>query len=298
VDRHIESFLKMLRVERAVSPHTLRAYRGDLARFEAYLTGNNAAAVRWDRVDHRAIRDYLGDLQRGRLRPASLGRKLAAVRSLFRFLQKEGHIQTNPTRLVGSVRLPRRLPRVLTVDEAERLLETPVGDHLRAARDRAVLETFYSTGMRLSELTGLNLDDLDTAEGMVRVLGKGNKERIVPIGDKAVEAVKRYLAHPDRRTAARGPAEPIFTNRRGLRLTVRTIARIVARTAAPLGRPVTPHVLRHSFATHLLEGGADLRVIQEWLGHSRLSTTQRYTHVTVDQLMKVYDDAHPRAKQK
>jgi len=272
----LAAFLRHLAVERNASAHTLRG-RG---------SGDLAAA------DQRAVRAWLAALHARGLQPASIGRKLAAARSCFRFLVRRGRLETNPARELRGPRLPRRLVSFLPIDEATQLVSGRAVGGSHRERDVAILELLYASGLRVSELTGLDLEALDRSERTVRVLGKGRKERIVPYGGQAARAVEAWLA---RRSEADGP---LFTNGQGRRLTVRSIHTIVGRAAraAGIARRVSPHTLRHTFATHLLDGGADLRAIQELLGHRRLSTTQRYTHVGADQLMRVYDAAHPRAK--
>ncbi len=292
-----------LEVEQGASPQTLRAYRSDLRQFLAFAKSERptaASAPSPDDVDAMTVRGYLAWLDRQGEQKSSMARKLAALRSFYRFLAREGRTRRNPAQEVRTPKLARRLPRVLTKDDADALLDSPEGDTLAAARDRAILETLYSTGTRVSELVGMNLDDLNATEGLVRVRGKGRKERIVPIGEVALDAIRAYqdkLVHRAFAPAGRREAVPVFLNPRGGRLSSRSVARIVARYSAPLaaGR-ISPHALRHSFATHLLDEGADLRAIQEMLGHASLATTERYTHVATDRLMAVYDQAHPRAK--
>ena len=289
MDAAVGSFLEYLGVERGASPHTLRSYAADLTEFTRFLAEEGIGGLA--SADARAVRAHVARLHQRRLAKASIARKLAAVRSCFRFLARRGAIGANPARQVRSPRLGRRLPSFLPVDETTVLLSTPPGPATAGARDRALLELLYASGLRVAEACGLDLDDLDEARQTVRVLGKGDKERVVPVGDSALEALAAYLAMRGRQ---RGP---LFLNARGGRLTARSAHRIVRAWARRSGlrQRVTPHTLRHSFATHLLGAGADLRVIQELLGHSRLSTTQRYTHVSPEQLMKVYDRAHPRA---
>jgi integrase/recombinase XerC len=283
----LSMFMRYLTVERNASPHTIRSYRGDLAEFHRFL---DEARVPVCDVDVGVVRAYLARLQRRGLDTVSVARKLAAIRSWFRFLVRRGVVDRNPAREVRGPRLPRKLVSFLPVDESTVLLDTAARD----AREQAVVEMLYATGLRASELAGLDLDDVDPGERTVRVVGKGGKERIVPYGAKAARALERWLGE---RGSERGP---LFVNRRGTRLGVRSIFDIVRRRARRVGlvRRVTPHTLRHTFATHLLDAGADLRTIQELLGHRRLSTTQRYTHVASDQLMKIYDRAHPRAHAK
>ena len=295
------AFLEYLQVERGGSEHTVRNYLSDLDQFERFLRGGDSAEAPaepdWAGIGLDQVRAYLAHLHRQGVRKASVARKLAALRTFFKYLQREGRVGINPARLAATPRREKHLPGFLTVDEALALMETRPGGDTASLRDRAILETFYSTGIRLSELVALNVNDLDPNEGVARVQGKGRKERIVPIGAKALGAIEAYLAavphrdyHEDRR--------PLFLSRAGRRLSSRSVARVVAKAAARMAGPrrVTPHALRHSFATHLLDGGADLRAIQEMLGHARLSTTQRYTHLTTGRLAEVYDQAHPRAR--
>jgi len=230
-----------------------------------------------------------------------MARKLAALRSFFRYLQREGLVVLNPAEAIRTPKQPKHLPRVLTKDDAAALMEFPAEQAGGALRDRALLETLYSTGARVSELVGINLEDLHVSEGLAHLRGKGRKERIVPIGDVALRAILAYLNQQplmvsrDQKTTKCIPS-PVFRNSRGGRLTTRSVARIVARYSNRLaGGPVSPHTLRHSFATHLLDEGADLRSIQEMLGHASLSTTQKYTHLATDQILAVYDKTHPRA---
>ncbi len=289
MDAAVGSFLEYLGVERGASPHTLRSYAADLTEFTRFLADEKIGGL--PDADTRAVRAYVARLhQRGRSK-ATIARKLAAVRSCFRFLARRGALPANPARQVRSPRLGRRLPSFLPVDEATLLLNAPPEPSAAGARDRALLELLYASGLRVAEGCGLDLDDLDEARRTVRVVGKGDKERVVPVGETALEALAAHLVTRGRQ---RGP---LFLNARGGRLTPRSAHRIVRARARQVGidQRVTPHTLRHSFATHMLGAGADLRLIQELLGHSRLSTTQRYTHVSPEHLMRVYDRAHPRA---
>ncbi len=257
-------------------------------------TGPLADASRLLAATRVDIRAYLACLKRRGVKKSSMMRKLAAIRTLYRYLWRDGAIPASPAEGVATPKQDKPLPRALSVDAAKAVVEAPRSTGARAVRDRAVLEAFYSTGARLSELAGINVGDIEWEAGVVRLSGKGRKERIVPIGSKALSAIRAYCeAFGVRRTG------PLFVGESGRRLSSRTIARIVTAAGRTAGEPDTsPHTLRHSFATHLLEGGADLRAIQEMLGHASLATTQRYTHLTVDHLMKVYDDAHPRARRK
>jgi integrase/recombinase XerC len=289
MDAAVGSFLEYLGVERGASPHTLRSYATDLTEFTRFLAEEHVADLA--AVDSRMIRAYLARLHQRRLSKATVARKLAAIRSCFRFLARRGTLEVNPARQVRSPRLGRRLPSFLPKDEATQLLDAVPAAGAAGARDRALVELLYASGLRVAEGCGLDLDDLDEGRRTVRVVGKGNKERMVPVGETALEALAAYLAMRGRQRGA------LFRNARGGRLTTRSAHRIVKRLArrAGLGQRVTPHTLRHSFATHMLGEGADLRLIQELLGHSRLSTTQRYTHVSPEHLMRVYDATHPRA---
>lgn len=296
----IRAFLTFLDVEQGASGETIRGYRSDLRQFLSFANGQRdaeAPPLAPDQVDPLTIRSYLAWLDRKGEKKSSLARKLAALRSLYRFLARDGLVGRNPAEEVRTPKQPQHLPRVLTKDDAGALMELPDGDDLLSLRDRAILETLYSTGARVSELVGMNLEDLNMGDGLVRLRGKGRKERIVPIGEVAVESVKGYRAGLKPSAIGHQLSAPVFMNHRGGRLTARSVERIVGKYSSRLvsGR-VSPHALRHSFATHLLDEGADLRAIQEMLGHASLGTTQKYTHLATDQLMAVYDRAHPRAK--
>ena len=287
----IDKFIRYLEVERAASSHTLRAYRKDLKEFFEY------AKTEPEGIDMIDVRGFIAEQIKGGLKKATASRRLATIRSFFKFLHREGYIRSSPAKLVSNPRVPRLLPRFLSIDDVFSLVEKPEGIGFILARDRAVLELLYSSGPRVGELSGLDIDDLNIREGLIRVRGKGKKERILPIGSKAIEAIKSYMVE---RVLLKSKDSALFLNRRGTRLTDRGVRRIVVKYAKVLGidRQIGPHTLRHTFATHLLQGGADLRVIQELLGHSSLSTTQKYTHLDVTHLMDVYDRAHPFAKEK
>jgi len=294
----IQRFATYLSSERRASPHTLKAYLQDLSQYSLHLAG---AGIPLLPSSPAAVRGFLSRAAGG-LGPAALARKLSAIRSFYRFLVKEGLAEGNPARGVSSPRRPSKLPEVLPEEEVAALVEAPRLAHPLALRDRAFLELLYASGLRVSELTGLDLDSLDLSAGLVRVLGKRRKERIVPVGRAARQALARWLQE-GRPELARGPDRAsargaLFLNYRGGRLTSRSVGRRIDRwvLAAGLPRHVHPHVLRHCFATHLLGNGADLRGIQELLGHASLSTTQRYTHLDWKRLAQVYDEAHPRAK--
>ncbi len=285
----VPAFLEYLAVERGASPHTLRGYATDLAELRRFLAGRGVSDLAG--VDTRAVRAYLAWLHERGLSKATIARKLASARSCLRFLARRGMIDVNPARQVRSPRLGRRLPSFLPKDEATELLDQKPEKSEAGRRDHALLELLYATGLRVAECCGLDPNDLDRSQGTVRVLGKGGKERVVPVGETALEAVDAYMKMRGDGTG------PLFRNARGGRLTTRSVHRVVKERArqAGISQRVTPHTLRHTFATHMLGEGADLRLIQELLGHSRLSTTQRYTHVSPEHLMKVYDKAHPRA---
>jgi integrase/recombinase XerC len=304
MEKAIRAFVTFLSEERGASPDTIRAYGSDLRQFLAFAAATrpaSAAALKPSDVDALMVREYLFWLDRKQEQKSSMARKLAALRTFYRFLNRNKSGGVNPAAEVRTPKQAKALPRVLNKDDAGALMEMPEGDGLAARRDRAMLETLYSTGARVSELVGMNDEDVDWKDGLVRLRGKGRKERIVPIGDVALETIEEYRDALSRHSALgtrhskHGP-QPVFRNLRGGRITARSVARLVARYSAPLaaGR-ISPHALRHSFATHLLDEGADLRAIQEMLGHASLGTTQKYTHVAMDQLMKVYDRAHPRA---
>ncbi|HYR95361.1 MAG TPA: tyrosine recombinase XerC [Candidatus Binatus sp.] len=279
-----------LRSERHASPHTIRAYLADLRQFLAFAGEGGVDAVR-----PGTIRHWLRALD-GAAERTSIARKLAAVRGLFRFLIDTGRLAADPTVGISTPKTRRRLPAHLTLDDVDRLLVTPPADTLLGLRDRAILEVLYSSGLRVSELTGLDWDQVDADAALLRVLGKGRKERVVPVGRPALRALAAYRA-ACAAAGQRAASGPVFRNARGGRLTSRSVARLMERHVLVSGTTTkaTPHALRHTFATHLLGAGADLRAIQELLGHASLSTTQRYTHVDLRRLMEAYDRAHPRA---
>ena len=295
----IEAFIESLAAEKGYSAHTCRAYRKDLMEFAAVVAEQLDLPVRdlaLNRINNMSIRSYLGMLHR-RNKKSSIARKLSALRSFFNHLVKHRLIQENPTDGVLTPKQDRTLPSYLPVDEMFRLLDGIQTDRILDRRNRAIFETLYSCGLRVSELAGMNLDDIDFESGTVRVMGKGAKQRIVPVGKKALLAVRNYREQLERMGKFEtGRHAPLFLNKNGGRLTARSIGRILKQLVERCGllTPATPHTLRHSFATHLLDAGADLRVVQELLGHKSLSTTQKYTHVSIDRLMQAYDKAHPR----
>jgi len=316
----IEKFIHYLRYERNASPSTIGDYRCDIEQFRDFLTPPGESTMGLDQVDHKIIREFVSTLYDRRLEKASVARKLAALRSFFKFCVREHIAKQNPARLVSTPKLPKRLPRILTAEELNGFLDALARGSLRSVarrktkptaqseldarlilkRDRAILELLYGSGLRVSELAGLNVGNIDRVGQMVRVLGKGRKERVVPFGSKAQEALDAYwpvraeiIGHP------RMKCDPgaVFVNYRGGRLTVRSVHVLVGKYArlCNIDWNLHPHSLRHAFATHLLADGADLRAIQDLLGHVSLSTTQRYTQASLHQLMAVYDKAHPHA---
>jgi integrase/recombinase XerC len=313
----VNQFLNYLRSVRNASPHTLRSYENDLGQFVSFLTPPDVETPPIQDVTHLLIREFVSHLHDQKLEKSSIARKLAAIRSFFKFAVREGLVVRNPARLVATPKLPKKIPAVLSAEDLNTFLDGVVtgmpaastGRKLYAARadaallikrDRAILELLYASGLRVSELTGLNLADMDRKEQMLRVRGKGNKERIIPYGGKAEQALEAYV--PQRaeillKARHRGDVQAVFLNHLGTRLTPRSVARIVKKYVrlVNINWDLHPHSLRHAFATHLLADGADLRAIQELLGHSSLSTTQRYTHASIRQLLEVYDKSHPRA---
>lgn len=312
----LENFIGYLTYERNASPRTIEEYRNDVDQFRKFLTPPGENTLPLDQIDHKVVREYVSAMYERGLEKSSIARKLAALRTFFRYCIREGFVKHNPAQLVKSPKLPRRIPPVLTAEEMNAFLDnlsTPPrrpgsrpptakereAEKLLLKRDRFILELLYGSGLRVSELTGLNFSDFDTWGQMVRVLGKGQKERVVPYGDKAKTAMENYLPARDEILAGvREPdAEAVFLDRKGKRLRPYTVRALVKKYAriCNVNWDLHPHSLRHAFATHLLADGADLRSIQELLGHASLSTTQRYTQATVEQLMAVYDKSHPHA---
>ena len=315
---HLEAFLEHLALNENASDHTVRAYESDLGQLLTFLAaaaGRRRTEITPQDMDRGRVREFLGDLHRRGNSRASAARKLAAIRAFGRFLRREGIVDTDPAALVGTPKREQRLPAHLGEAEMGRLLEMPDASAALGRRDRAILELFYASGLRLSELVGLNVDSLNLSGRVVRVLGKGRKERIVPFNHSAEEALRAWLkdwealalagcsgdrgigrSGPEARRGKR-PATPLFLNYKGQRLSTRSVDRLVRKYVAQCSTRfgISPHALRHSFATHLLERGADLRAIQELLGHARLSTTQRYTHLNAAQLIETYKKAHPKA---
>jgi integrase/recombinase XerC len=314
-----QEFRRHLSVERNASPHTIDAYLRDIRQFFEFLaspsgqsTGDaktkptGAASAALEQLDYQTVRAYLGALHHRRLEGTTIARKLAALRTYFRFLQREGHCSLTLFDQVVTPRFQRKMPAFLSEQEMANLLDQPAVDDVLQLRNTAILELLYATGVRVSELTGLRRQDLDLAQQMVRVRGKGGKERLIPVGSQAIGALHAYLRHYDAlarhrsrgKSLASGTPQPLFLNARGGGLSPRSVRTIVSRAAAQVVHleGISPHAFRHSFATHLLNAGADLRVIQELLGHASLSTTEQYTHVSTSRLLAVYRDAHPRAR--
>ncbi|MCM8789489.1 MAG: tyrosine recombinase XerC, partial [Candidatus Omnitrophica bacterium] len=281
--------MRYLQIERNYSKHTILNYKLDLDDFAKFLAG---API--EKIDYLILRKYLALLKEKSLTTRSINRKLSSLRSFFKFLTKEGYLKENPALVLSSRKLEKHLPQFMTEEEVSRLIESTFSkekEDERSLRDRAILEAFYSTGMRVSELVGLDIEDVDFIGGIVKVMGKGKKERIIPIGETALTAIRKYLDRRKKQSAS------LFLNKNGTRLTARGIGNIVNKyiSLAGIKQGVSTHTLRHSFATHLLNRGADLRTVQELLGHANLSTTQIYTHLTTERLKNVYDKAHPRA---
>jgi len=317
VTAHLKAFLEYLALNRNLSAHTVRAYDSDLTQFLSYAATASGCRVRDlapGHLDRLTLRGFLAELHKQGLSRATAARKLAAARTFLRYLRREAVIEDDPGALVATPKRDIRMPAHLSEDEMSALIDAPAGTTALVTRDRAILELFYASGLRLSELAGLDVDDVNLGAKMVRVLGKGGKERIVPFNASAARVLREYLkaretlvtgnagrsSREGRRAGANHsrPRDPLFVNYRGGRLTTRSVDRLVRRyvAASSARMGISPHALRHSFATHLLQRGADLRVIQELLGHARLTTTQRYTHVNAAQLLEVYKKAHPRAK--
>jgi integrase/recombinase XerC len=291
-------FVDYLRYERNMSPETIRAYQKDLEQFVRHVSGDGPFDA--SKVSNAVIRQYLAHLSEHAYEKTTIVRKLATIRSFFKFLIRKGYVEQNPIAEIRTPKVDKRLPHFLEVNEVEKLLNAPQGASFQAKRDRAILETLYSTGLRVSELTGLNLSDVDPTSEVIRARGKGRRERVIPIGTFALRAIQEYL---DIRTAvladqaqANMPDSPLFLNRFGQRLSSRSIRKIMDKyiKVTGLNMKTSPHTLRHSFATHLLNRGANLRLVQELLGHKHLSTTQVYAHLTTRTIKNAYDEAHPR----
>jgi len=302
LENYIRIFEQYLSAERNASAHTSRGYLHDCAEFDLFLQEKGYAAEGLADIDNFTVRAWLASLARNN-KKSSQARKLSSIKAFFRFLKQQGVIENNPAQPVKTPRQDKYLPRHLSVDEMFAVLDSMPGESLLQVRDRAIIELLYSSGIRVSELTALNRNGLELAAGSIRVFGKRRKERIVPVGKKAATGIERYIAESSnlcRKIYGDGAQKklPLFLNRDGGRLTARSIGRIVDRYILQAGllRKMSPHGMRHSFATHMLNAGADLRAIQEMLGHESLSTTQKYTHLNIDKLMEVYDRSHPRSR--
>jgi integrase/recombinase XerC len=305
MQKHIDDFIKHLKYERNASDHTLRNYESDLVQFYDHIAPPDNKGLRRKvdvrDIDHLTIREYMASLYEQNKKKSSIHRKVAALRTFFRHLCREGILEANPAGLVHSPRVESKLPNHLTIEQMIKFIETPETDTALGKRDRAILELLYASGLRVSELVNINLTDIDFNNQTLRVKGKGRKERIVPFGDHAKKALQDYLGVRGELLAEADPEKldpaAIFMNYQGTRITTRSVGRMVDKYVKLCAdvHHISPHSLRHSFATHMLDAGADLRAIQELLGHVRLSTTQQYTHVSMDKLMEVYDKAHPKA---
>jgi len=302
MEQLIEQFLEHLRYERNVSAHTLRNYASDLEQFTYFLAPDRKTKLPdVAEIDHLTIREWMASLHSDQKKKSSIARKLAALRTFFQFLVREGMLELNPAKLVSTPKLEKKLPNHLSIEEAIRFIESPDLDTDLGKRDRAMLELMYATGVRVAELTTLNVADVDFQNQLIRVTGKRRKQRIVPFGDPAGDAIRSYLGVREKflfnAPISKRDERALFLNYQGTRITTRSVGRMVEkyiRICAGM-HDISPHALRHSFATHLLDSGADLRDIQELLGHARLSTTQVYTHVSMEKLIEVYDKAHPKA---
>ncbi len=292
LERHLDEFLQALEVGRGYSPHTITAYRQDLEQYAAFLEREGRP---WLEVDRQVARRYLADMQRRGLAPASIARKLAALRSFYAYVVRRGTLPSHPLRALGTPKQPQRLPRYLSVEETVALLMTPDLSTPQGWRDRAILELLYASGLRVGELVSLDMGDVDFGRRELRVQGKGGRERLAVVGRPALRALRDYLREGRPRLVGKRPCPALFLNRLGGRLSDRSVRTIVSRYAdlAGIDGQVSPHTLRHTFATHLLEGGADLRIVQELLGHARLTTTQRYTHVSQAHIREVYRRIFP-----
>lgn len=301
MDLAIQAFLSYLRGQQHASEHTLKNYFVDLKQFSEFLKKRHAAlsfttGTDLQQIDKNILRSFLNELFKNHS-ATSVARKLSTLRSFFEFGLRKKWVQANPAKMISSPKIPKRVPRFLTVDEVFALLKTPTGEGALELRDKAILELFYSSGLRLSELIALKMDQLDLEQGVVRVLGKGKKERLVPVGKEAIAGLRNYFNNRSQLLNGKLDSRFIFLNKLGDGISARAVERLLDKYLKRSGiqKKVTPHVLRHTFATHLLNAGADMRGIQELLGHASLSTTQRYTHVALDKLMEIYDKTHPKA---
>jgi integrase/recombinase XerC len=306
LEQAIRKFTMHMEVERNLAPNTRKNYLIDIGQFQKFIEKNYAPALdsgseSLKNIDHLMIRAFLGSLYREKLKKVTMSRKVTALKTFFNYLLREGMVKNNPAEMIQAPRGEKYIPVFLSIDEMEALLKTEGTPGEVLLREKAIVELFYSSGVRLSELLGLNMGDIDFSQGLMKVRGKGRKERIVPIGDPALAALRDYIESRGDLSGGgrhRGSNDPVFAGKKGVRLNARTVARILDKMVVMSGlkRKISPHVLRHTFATHMMEAGADLRAIQELLGHESLSTTQKYTSVSVGRLLDVYDKAHPKAK--
>ena len=305
MDQAIRDFQAHIEVERNLSPHTRRSYISDIRQFQEFLFENNSTVEKGSadsniQLDHMVLRAFLAFLYRKKVKKVTISRKIASLRAFFKYLLREGRVPYNPADMIQAPKVEKYLPAFLSVDEVFSLVGVTFSADVFGLRDKAVVELLYSSGVRVGELTGLNVGDIDWPSNLMKVRGKGRKERIVPIGGPAMNALKDYVGKRGTlmRTGSSNGENPLFLNRFGARITTRSIARIVDKyvLVSGINKKISPHALRHTFATHLMDGGADMRVIQELLGHESLSTTQKYTSMSIDKLLEVYDKAHPKAK--
>ena len=305
VDQAVRDFEAYIEMERNLSPHTRRNYIADIRQFQEFLSENNISINkesddRHIRIDHMILRSFLAFLYKQKVKKVTISRKIASLRAFFKYLLREGRIPYNPADMIQSPKIEKYLPAFLSVDEAFSLVGVTFNDDVFGLRDKAVIELFYSSGIRVGELSGLNVDDIKWTSSLMKVRGKGRKERIVPIGGPALKALKDYsgVRSTVLQVENSNGENPLFLNRFGSRITTRSIARIIDKymLISGINKKISPHALRHTFASHLMDGGADMRVIQELLGHESLSTTQKYTSMSIGKLLEVYDKAHPKAK--
>jgi len=302
MDSYISAFITYIKTEKGYSEHTLRNYESDLRQFSRFVAAKRATSEcdqGIDLADYALVRSYLGELF-NRCRRTTIARKLSALKSFFKYLELRGFTERNPAAEIFTPKQEHYIPTYLPIDDMFALLEKPDNEKALGMRDRAILELLYSSGLRVGELVGLGVENLDLNSRLVRVSGKGGKERLIPIGRKAITAIRQYLEHTDetrKKAGYRKDTGPLFLNYRGSRLSARNVHRMVKKYSRECGitMEISPHSIRHTFATHLLDGGADLRSIQELLGHANLSSTQKYTHVSIDKLMEIYDKSHPRS---
>ena len=306
MENAIRDFGTHIEVERNLSPHTKRSYLNDLRQFQDFLLSNNISVKkrgndRLVHIDQMTVRAFLAYLYRQKVKKVTISRKIASLRAFFKYLLREGRVKNNPAEMVQLPKIDKYLPTFLSVDEVFSLVGTEFKSDVFGLRDKGIIELLYSSGIRVGELAGLNVDDIDWASNLAKIRGKGKKERIVPVGGPALEALKNYIKKRNelrKRNLVTDIEDPLFLNKFGTRITTRSVGRLLDKYVllSGINRKIGPHALRHTFATHLMDEGADMRVIQELLGHESLSTTQKYTSMSVSKLLEVYDNAHPKAK--